>query len=515
MPRVSFTQTFKNAGEVEKFPEYKLRIGEKSRAWLPDDPWMEWYHRIEAPVIDHGEVQMEVKDTKRGPKEVPKMDWIGSAFCIGETGTPEEPGPLMLEGIDPANCPVCESAANNTGVRTPEQRFAAPIIKYKVRGRGQNPYELAVPTSAEVLVWAYTGRIHGMLHDLAAREEAALRKLDITVDLEDTPGADTYQKIKALAAIRNPAWRDPKVKEYIRELWFAQEENRPTDEQLRVACKGRDYPRAVLMDMVRRAESQYRDAERAGGSGGDMGAADAGFNGSLSENIDALLTDEPAQNGTPGVADTDPWDDDVASHPGGTEEFASDEQRAAVADAKADVQREVAAIVDPDPFAQDEDDQAARAQADPTASGATTTSTAAPAAGSRSRTAQKSANGASASSDPDMLSDLESSTAPFGDAETGTAGQESAGSGSGGSPADAARDRAVQEAADGMFGPSEGVSEPPAPEQPAARRKASGKSAKAKAAPAAEPAATPAEPVPAGAPSGNKVIDFDDLWSED
>ena len=41
-------------------------------------------------------------------------------------------------------------------------------------------------------------------------------------------------------------------------------ENRATDDQLRDACLGRDVPRLVMMDMVRRAEQQYRQAEQAG-----------------------------------------------------------------------------------------------------------------------------------------------------------------------------------------------------------------------------------------------------------
>jgi hypothetical protein len=419
---------------------------------------------------------MEIKDTKRGPVEVMKMDWIGSAFCVGLTGTPESPGPLMVEGIDPANCPVCESAANSTGVKAPEQRFAAPIIKYKVRGRGQNPYALIEPTTAEVLVWAYTGRIHGMMHDLAAREEMDLRKLDITVDLEDTPGADTYQKIKTLAAIRQPAWKDPKVKDYLRVLW-ANPENRPANEQLRVACKGRDYARPVLADMVRRAEQQWRDSERGGGSGGDMGAADAGFNGSVADGIDSLLdSDSPASGSA--ASDADPWADELAGHPGGTEEFASPDQVAAVREAKAQAQREVADIVSPDPFGDET----------PTAPGATTTGTAAPAAESPSGTEPRSAQtAATGSADPDMLEDLESGTAP-----------------------DSAREQAVAHAADDMFGESAGPADPPAP----ATAKSNGR--KAKADPPADPEPSLEAPEPAPATVGGSIgfEDLDDLFKD-
>jgi hypothetical protein len=423
---------------------------------------MEYYHRIEAPVIEDGEVVMEVKDTKRGPIEVPKMDWIASAFCLGETGTPENPGPLMLEGIDPANCPACESAANNTGVKAPEQRYAAPVIKYKVKGRGKNPYELIVPTTAEILVWAYTGRQHGMLFDLAAREEMDLRKLDITIDLEDTPGADTFQKIKALGVIRTPAWKDPKVREYLRQLW-SDPENRPTDEQLRVACKGRDYARPVLLDMVRRAERQWRDSERGGGSGGDLGAADAGFNGSLDEGIDSLL----------GQGET---------VPGSNLAEGLDQAGLLSADEKNDIFADIEA-----------------SKAGPTAGGATTTGTAAPAAESPSRTEPKSAPPAGGSEEPQ----------------------------------DEAREKAVDAAADDLFGESPGGSAPPEPASsgravnPTAtarrqggasgsRSRGSGAGSAAASEPPAseEPSLDAPEPASVPAGGGGDVIDFDDLFKD-
>ena len=270
MPRVSIAQEFRNS-DTARFPKFKLTLGEKSRIWMPEDPWMEWYHRLEAPMVEHGEPVMEVKETRRGPIETWKMEWIGNAFCVGETGTPDNPGPLMLAGIDPENCPACESAANKTGVAAPQQRFAANIVKYKVRGRGPKPYDLASPISAEVLIWAYTGRIHGSLHELQS-EHGDLRRHDVKIELEDTPGADMYQKIKTLAIIVQPAHADPKVREYVIDLWKNHPENRATDDQLRDACLGRDVPRLVLMDMVRRAERQYLQVEQAGTGGGDTAA---------------------------------------------------------------------------------------------------------------------------------------------------------------------------------------------------------------------------------------------------
>ncbi len=338
---------------------------------------MEWMHRIEAPVIDHGETVLEVKDTKNGPIEVMKMDWIGSVFCLGETGTPDDPGPLMTAGIDPANCPVCEAAAKKTGVSGPVQRFAANIIKYKVRGRGPTPYVLASPVSAEVLIWAYTGRVHGTLYELGS-EHGDLRKHDVKLELEDTPAADKWQRMKQISIIVEPAYKDPKVSEYVRDLWKTHSENRATDEHLRTACLGRDVPRQVLLDMVRRAERQWSQAENAGSGGGDGSQADAGFNGiSLSEGIDSLLDSDPSADA--GRSDTSAQ---VSGDPfGGTGEFMSQQEKDA---AFAAIEAAKAGVMTDDPFGDET----------PTATGATTTGTAAPGAESRSSTAPKSAQSA-------------------------------------------------------------------------------------------------------------------------
>jgi len=471
MPRYSFTQQASSSGDVDRFPRYKLDTGEKSRAWMPEEPWMEWMHRIEAPVIDHGETVLEVKDTKNGPVEVMKMDWIGSVFCLGETGTPDNPGPLMLAGIDPDDCPGCDSAARKTGVSPPVQRFAAPVIKYKILGRGPRPYDLASPISAEVLIWAYTGRVHGTLYELGS-EHGDLRKHDIKLELEDTAAAAKWQRMKQIAIIVEPAYKNPKVAEYVRDLWKNHPENRPTDEQLRDACQGRDVPRQVFLDMVRRAERQWSQAENAGSGGGDVSQADAGFNGSLSEGIDSLLDSGPK-------AVEDPLaefrDDPLAGHPGGLEEFAS--------------------------------------KPDPTVTGATTTATGAPAAESRSRTEPKSAGSVPSSSeryDRQDEADLEGRQR----AAQQTLNEEAA----------KARGSAVEQAADDMFGETGNGSAKPEPAKPATRQR------KAK---AAEPPiddlgrvssqddetrggwteAVASEPAKVPVTSGD-VIDFDDLFKD-
>lgn len=290
MPRVGYTQEYKTADSTD-FPALKLNTGEKARIWMPETPWMEWYHRIEAPLIEHGEPVKEVKQRKNGGTyEATKMDWIGSPWCLGITGTPENPGPLMQAGVDPANCPVCESAANGTGVQAPQQRFATNVIKFKVR---PGTYDLITPVSAEILVWPYTARIYATLFELQT-EHGDLRKHDVKLELEDTKGADAWQRMKQIAVIVQPAYTDPKVRAYLQELWSNQQ-NRATDEQLRAACKGRDVPRNVVMDMVRRAEHQWQQAGQAGTGGGDSSAsaANGAFNGSLADGLDSLLAGGP------------------------------------------------------------------------------------------------------------------------------------------------------------------------------------------------------------------------------
>jgi hypothetical protein len=405
VPRVSFKQEFKSA-DTERFPKLKLTVGEKSRLWIParEEPWMEWYHRIEAPEIKEGGTVMGVKETKRGPVETWSMDWIGNVFCLGETGTPESPGPLMTAGIDPANCPACESAANKTGVAAPQQRFSINIIKYKVKGRGSKPYDLASPISAEVLLWGYTSRIFGMLHELES-EHGDLSRHDIKLELEDSPGADTYQKIKQLAVIVEPAYINPQVKAYLRDLW-GNVENRATDAQLRDACLGRDVPRLVMMDMVRRAERQYAQAEQAGTGGGDTAVADSGFNGDLSSGVGALLDSGPPADSSADSGSSDPWAGEVttavaeiASDGGGLDEFLSEAEKQEHFTAIEAAKQQAA-----DPT--DEDiDRLPQGADDPfgdetsPATGATTTRTAAPAAEKVSPTEPKSAGSAASSSE--------------------------------------------------------------------------------------------------------------------
>ena len=199
MPRVSFTQEFKYRRRHRAFPKLKLDTGEKARLWIPEGrPWMEWKHRIEAPVIEHGETGDGGEGHPRGPIETWKMDWIGNVFCLGETGTPDNPGPLML--LASTRITARRASRRRTRRAWPRRRSGSPPTSSSTRSAAaaRTPYELASPVSAEVLIWAYTGRIHGTLYELGS-EHGDLRRHDVKLELEDTPAADKYQKIKQLA----------------------------------------------------------------------------------------------------------------------------------------------------------------------------------------------------------------------------------------------------------------------------------------------------------------------------
>jgi len=329
--------------------------------------------------------------------------------------------------------------------------------------------------------------------------------------------------MKQISIIVEPACKDPKVSEYVRDLWKTHPENRATDAQLRDACQGRDVPRQVLLDMVRRAERQWSQAENAGSDGGDSAQADAGFNGSLSEGIDSLLEPGPYDRQS-----KDPWaEEEKAAALGGTGEFMSQQEKdaafAAIEEAKAEAQREVAAIVSPDPLDGDgpfvgilgAPSTSRTPGAGGAATGATTIGISAPAAEWASRTEPKPAQSAAASEDD-----------PFGDAGTGIPKSGSAASTSAGSPADAVRERAVSQVADDMFGEAGNGSAPPAP----AGAKTRQRKPKAALPPVddlgrvsplddetrgGQTEAAASEPEPARVPAGSgDVIDLDDLFRD-
>ena len=61
-----------------------------------------------------------------------------------------------------------------------------------------------------MLIWAYTGRVHGTLYELGS-EHGDLRKHDVKLEFQDTPAADKWQRMKQIAIIVEPAYRDPRV----------------------------------------------------------------------------------------------------------------------------------------------------------------------------------------------------------------------------------------------------------------------------------------------------------------
>lgn len=292
MGRVPIAQEHRTGEGGDKFPRLKLtEKGQKSRFTLFEPPWREYVHYIKAP--EFGEDGLPVKETrykKNGdPYTVDAMEFISQPICLGS-----EDNGLEANGLDPKNCPACEASEKSGGdIPGPVQRFSANVIEYTLRGSG---FDIREPFSAEVKVWAFTGRIYDEIEGIQ-REIGDLRQHDITLECED------------------PAWQRNKLSfkmepghkyappGYIREL-LSKEGNKATDAQLRDAC-GRDMPRTRIQedcDMALRAFRRLRNE-------GSEAPASVNGHADLASGLDALLGEQKAAAGVTGDEASDPFAD--------------------------------------------------------------------------------------------------------------------------------------------------------------------------------------------------------------
>lgn len=279
MPRVPISDEYKTTQARDRFERLKLESGEKARLSILEDPWMEWVHEIKAPLIENGEPVKELRTRNNGSTfEANVMEFFTRCLCTGDSGT------LTDKGMDPDNCPACESAASGTGIATPRQRFAVNVIKYKLR---PSTFDLIQPPSAEILIWSFTDRQYSRLDDLK-NDHGDLKTHDIKLVCRD----GKFQLMESIDVLVTPAWADAKVKAYISEL-YGNEENRASDAQLRDSC-GQDLARPLMVERIRQAERQYAQAERSGSTSGAVSAGVAqAFAPDLSQGIDGLMKNHP------------------------------------------------------------------------------------------------------------------------------------------------------------------------------------------------------------------------------
>jgi hypothetical protein len=249
MPRSDLAPENMVGGGDDRFAALKLKVQEMARIWLPPEPgtqmhqpWHEWVHQIEAPIIEHGVAKMETK-TRTNGETYPAYatTFIGNPICLGNEES------LKARNLDADNCPGCESA-QRLGKKDfrPRVRYASPCVRYTTKPGG---IEVQTPFSAGLFVWSYPANRAKKLSEIQTGEGQNICMFDLSLGPCEPP--ETFQKydIRALGS-RVPAWKEHL--EYIKEL-LTTEGNMPTDEQLQAAC-GRVTERKYMEEDLRRAE---------------------------------------------------------------------------------------------------------------------------------------------------------------------------------------------------------------------------------------------------------------------
>jgi hypothetical protein len=251
--------------DLDKFEKLLMtRDNERMRIWCAEgdpatgkvSPWQEWVHIMKAPVFLNGEPVMEEVESRDGSKtERPKLEFIGQPICMGDAGI------LRENHIDPVHCPVCESAERGVA-KPPEVRYAMNVIKYAIR---PGSWELAVPFTAEILMWSFPASRFGKLVDIQS-DAGSLLNYDLLLGPAEKPAK--WQKYDIKKSDQGVAWRalareDPRVAEYVKLLWTTPG-NRATDEQLQAGCGRLVVNRNYLLADLRTYEKRwlkYNNAE--------------------------------------------------------------------------------------------------------------------------------------------------------------------------------------------------------------------------------------------------------------
>lgn len=282
MPKTPINPDTLLGDSEERFPQLKLKAGERSRIWLPPErgtrehmAMHEWVHEIKAPVFEHGEAKKETRERDDGTTyEAYKTSFIGRPICLGDAGV------LADRSLDAENCPDCE-AAQRAGIKSfrPLVRYASAAVKYAVQ---QGGWDVAIPFSAAVQIWAYPATRAKILSDLTKAEGRDLCMYDIRLGPCKRENFQSYE-IAALGS-RKPAYLDHR--EYIGEL-LKTEGNMPTDEQLQAAC-GRVTERQYMVEDIKRAEQLW--ARALGGGESETLGAEFGGAADLGAGLDELMS---------------------------------------------------------------------------------------------------------------------------------------------------------------------------------------------------------------------------------
>lgn len=260
------------------YPKLKLTKGETALLTYVEDPVAEYVHRIEKPMLDEaGNVLYTTKDRLNGTQyQVPKTTWVSSPICLGDADVLDE------EGIDPANCPICERAAAGEKGARPKRRFAMHVIRTNTV---PNTFD-ANETGASLIIWAFTDQIFNQL--FALQKQWGLDKHDLQLGpCEDA----VMQKAKLAIAPGTAVTEDIKKKVYV-------DKNKADDPT--IFCGTRKSKDRILEDLAQ-VDAQWAK------SNGDTDSGDVVSDSvDLSSGISSLLDEEPAPAKETPKAKTEP-----------------------------------------------------------------------------------------------------------------------------------------------------------------------------------------------------------------
>lgn len=281
--QVTFTEenVKKNAYD---FPKLKLTQGERALLTVVENPYMEYVHQIEKPVLDEaGNIAMITKTRFKDQTqyETEKLQFVSNPICLGTKSVLEE------KGIDPDNCPACARAAGGEKGFYPKRKFAVHVIKTNTK---PNSFDPTQPLSSSLFIWAFTDTIFSQLVDFQKRW--GLKTHDLNLGPCEDP---QFQRAKL--NIDSGTVLDEKARAAI----FAPE-NRAEDPT--VFCGTRKTKERLLEDLA-----QIDDVRnKANKVNPEAGAAKVSTTAALSEGLGALL-DEDTSTGAETVSTPEPAGD--------------------------------------------------------------------------------------------------------------------------------------------------------------------------------------------------------------
>jgi hypothetical protein len=305
----------------ELFEKLELTTGESARLVIPvADAECVHVHLLEAPVVADGQIQWEEKTRKDKSKyQVYATTFVGRRLCLGDPDYMKANG-----GVDERSCPAC-AAAKEAGIKelVPDRRYAMPVIRITCTSKtSTTPQD---PPGAKIYVLSLTVKQYKEL----ASNLGAIRELyewppehpvkPSNADLVLYCVDGDWKRYEWKPPMR-PAWtkkRNPALNQFIGALW-GNVENRPTDEQLRLASGRTSDLRWLSIDVERVTDAwaEVRRIERGAKAGAsqphETAQTAAAADGTLAEgfdDLDAVLGDDPALGADQGLGDdADPLD---------------------------------------------------------------------------------------------------------------------------------------------------------------------------------------------------------------